>query len=53
MHGAHGWRSANALAGEALIFKPSEWRKDSRLELIFDGPQSEDKLNERMRGCRL
>jgi G3E family GTPase len=53
VHGAQGWRSANALAGEALLFKPSEWRKDSRLELIFDEPQSEDQLNERMRACRL
>ncbi|MCQ4322183.1 CobW family GTP-binding protein [Stutzerimonas stutzeri] len=53
MHGAQGWRSANAVAGEALLFKPSEWRKDSRLELIFDEPQSEEQLNERMRACRL
>lgn len=53
MHGAHDWRSANALAGEALMFKPSEWRKDSRLELIFDEPQNEERLNERMRACRL
>lgn len=53
LHGADGWRSANALAGEALAFKASEWRKDSRLELIFDKPQNEEQLKAGMRACRL
>lgn len=53
LHGADGWRSANALTGEALTFKPSEWRKDSRLELIFDGPQDEEQLKAGMHACRL
>jgi G3E family GTPase len=53
LHGADGWRSANALADEVLAFKPSEWRKDSRLELIFDKPQNEEQLKADMCACRL
>lgn len=53
LHGADGWRSANALADEALSFKPSEWRKDSRLELIFDKSQNEEQLKADMCACRL
>lgn len=52
LHGPDGWRSANALAGEALRFKPSEWRKDSRLELIFDEPQEASGLQTAMAACR-
>ncbi|TCD22243.1 cobalamin biosynthesis protein CobW [Pseudomonas sp. IC_126] len=53
LHSPEGWRSANALAGEALIFKPSEWRKDSRLELIFNAPGDEALLKAAMAACRL
>ena len=53
LHGPDGWRSANALAGEPLRFEPSEWRKDSRLELIFDAPQDEEHLKSEMAACRL
>jgi G3E family GTPase len=53
MQGAEGWRSANALAGDTLAFKPSEWRKDSRLELIFNEPQDEQALAAAIRVCRL
>lgn len=53
LHSAQGWRSANALAGEPLVFMPSEWRKDSRLELIFSEPQDEPRLNAAMIACRL
>lgn len=53
MQGAHGWQSANALDGHALVFNPSEWRKDSRLELIFTEPQDEKRLNDAMVACRL
>lgn len=53
MHGAEGWRSANALASDPLLFKPSEWRRDSRLELIFDDPQNEKTLAAAIGTCRL
>lgn len=53
VHGPDGWHSANALAGEPLRFMPSEWRKDSRLELIFDEPQDEPRLKAAMAACRL
>lgn len=48
-----GWLSANALKGQALHWQNSEWRKDSRLELIFAGPQNEAALQASMAACRL
>jgi G3E family GTPase len=53
LHGSDGWRAANAVNGEPLVFMPSEWRKDSRLELIFSAPQDETRLNDAMAACRL
>ncbi len=53
MQGTEGWFSANALAGEPLLYKPSEWRRDSRLELIFDDPQNETTLAAVIGTCRL
>lgn len=53
LHSPEGWRSANALTGEPLLFKPSEWRKDSRLELIFNEPGDEARLKAAMTACRL
>lgn len=53
MQGQQGWQSLNALAGQSLTFSPSEWRKDSRLELIFAEPQEEQPLNAAMVACRL
>ncbi|MCQ4313953.1 CobW-like GTP-binding protein [Pseudomonas stutzeri] len=53
VHGPEGWRSANALAGEPIVFVASEWRKDSRLELIFSEPQDEQLLKTAMGACRL
>lgn len=52
MHTNAGWLSANALNGEALHWQSSEWRKDSRLELIFSEPQNEQQLNAGMAACR-
>lgn len=49
----NGWYSANALNGETLAWNASEWRKDSRLELIFAGPQNEQTLHAAMTSCRL
>ncbi|BAN51358.1 GTP-binding protein [Metapseudomonas resinovorans] len=47
-----GWLSANALDGAPLHWQASEWRKDSRLELIFAGPQDEAALKAGMAACR-
>ncbi|YCH21829.1 CobW-like GTP-binding protein [Pseudomonas sp. D1-3] len=48
-----GWLSANALEGQALHWQNSEWRKDSRLELIFAGARDEAALQAGMAACRL
>jgi G3E family GTPase len=53
LHSEAGWRSANALDGQALQWQRSEWRKDSRLELIFDRPQDEARLKAAVAACRL
>ncbi|EWC42300.1 CobW family GTP-binding protein [Stutzerimonas stutzeri] len=53
VHGRDGWQSANALDGQPLRFSPSEWRKDSRLELIFAEPQAQQELEHGMRSCRI
>jgi G3E family GTPase len=39
IHSPTGWRSANCLDGQPARWKPSEWRRDSRLELVFAIPQ--------------
>lgn len=48
-----GWLSANALDGAPLHWQSSEWRKDSRLELIFAEAQDEAVLQAAMAACRL
>ena len=48
-----GWLSANALDGQPLHWQNSEWRKDSRLELIFDQPQVVEALRQGMAACRI
>jgi len=53
VHGAQGWRSANALAGQALTWEESAWRKDSRIELIFVEAQDHAALERGMLDCRL
>lgn len=47
-----GWLSVNALDGAPLHWQNSEWRKDSRLELIFAEAQDESALNAAMQACR-
>lgn len=44
IHTPEGWYSANAVAGAAWGFTPSEWRKDTRLELIFAQPYPKDSV---------
>lgn len=53
VHGEHGWQSANALDGAAPAFKPSEWRRDSRIELIFEQPQDQRALSRALAACRI
>ncbi|WP_065260892.1 CobW family GTP-binding protein [Pseudomonas bananamidigenes] len=52
IHSLTGWESANALDSAKLDWRPSEWRKDSRIELIFDQPQRIDELQAGLAGCR-
>lgn len=53
IHSPDGWQSANALDNAGLSWLPSEWRKDSRIELIFDEPQAVDELQAALARCRL
>ena len=54
VHGEDGhWHSANALDGAALHWRPSEWRRDSRLELIFAREQDAAALVAALDACRL
>ncbi|MBH3342038.1 GTP-binding protein [Pseudomonas mendocina] len=54
LHGADGWRSLNALQTQAQPdWSASEWRKDSRLELIFDQAQDVEALSASFAACRI
>jgi len=53
IHSPDGWQSANALDNAEPSWLPSEWRKDSRIELIFDEPQAFDELQVGLARCRL
>ena len=48
-----GWLSANALDAAPIHWQASEWRKDSRLELIFGTPQDAAVLQAGLLACRL
>jgi G3E family GTPase len=52
IHSAGGWVSANAVDNSAPNWQPSEWRQDSRVELIFNEPQDVSALQRDLRGCR-
>lgn len=52
IHSADGWVSTNALEGEAPQWQSSEWRQDSRLELIFSEPQDVTILHSGLANCR-
>ena len=52
IHSAKGWVSANALDNAELSWQASEWRKDSRIELIFVDPQNIDELQRGLSRCR-
>ncbi|UZE23786.1 CobW-like GTP-binding protein [Pseudomonas sp. B21-056] len=52
IHSVDGWVSANALDGTPLSWQASEWRQDSRLELIFGEPQDVEALQAGLANCR-
>ncbi|MDB5980007.1 MAG: putative metal chaperone, involved in Zn homeostasis, GTPase of family [Pseudomonas sp.] len=53
IHSNAGWLSGNALDGAAIHWQNSEWRKDSRLELIFAEVQDEAELQAGLAACVL
>ncbi|NWC08728.1 cobalamin biosynthesis protein CobW [Pseudomonas agarici] len=53
IHSSAGWVSCNAVDNASLHWQPSEWRRDSRLELIFDQPQDIARLKADMLACRV
>ncbi|WP_210667639.1 CobW family GTP-binding protein [Pseudomonas protegens] len=53
IHSVEGWQSFNGLKGDMPIWQPSEWRRDSRIELIFDQPQSQPTLQAGLSECRV
>jgi G3E family GTPase len=52
IHSVDGWVSANALENSVLDWQPSEWRRDSRIELIFSEPRDVDSLQSDLADCR-
>lgn len=52
IHSREGWVSANALDNSPLQWQASEWRGDSRLELIFSERQDVDALQAALARCR-
>jgi hypothetical protein len=53
IHSVEGWVSANALDNSLLDWQPSEWRRDSRIELIFSEQQAVEELQEGLVECRV
>jgi G3E family GTPase len=51
IHSAEGWVSANALDNAELNWLVSEWRRDSRIELIFAEAQDVEVLQRGLSGC--
>ncbi len=52
IHSRDGWLSANAVDNSPLAWQPSEWRRDSRIELIFSAPQDVAALQAALAACR-
>ncbi|WP_248804880.1 CobW family GTP-binding protein [Pseudomonas sp. MWU13-2100] len=53
IHSPDGWVSANAVDNLTVQWQPSEWRRDSRIELIFGEKQEMEWLNAGIAQCRL
>ena len=51
IHSDGGWVSGNALDGAAFTWQASEWRRDSRLELIFAHEQDAAVLQAQLAAC--
>lgn len=49
IHSPDGWQSFNAVDNSQPLWKTSEWRKDTRIELIFTAPQDADGLEAGLR----
>lgn len=52
IHSGVTWVSANAVDNGPLTWQPSEWRRDSRIELIFSQPQDVAGLQSALAACR-
>ncbi|AZE86675.1 Metal chaperone [Pseudomonas orientalis] len=52
IHSRDAWVSANAVDNSPLAWQPSEWRRDSRIELIFSAPQDMAALQADLAACR-
>ncbi|RON18676.1 CobW family GTP-binding protein [Pseudomonas frederiksbergensis] len=52
IHSVEGWVSANAVDNSLLEWQPSEWRRDSRMELIFSEAQAVESLQRDLADCR-
>ena len=52
IHSVGGWVSCNAVDNSAITWQPSEWRRDSRMELIFSTPQDVATLQRALAACR-
>jgi len=53
IHSVEGWQSFNGLNGDMPAWQPSDWRKDTRIELIFDQPQAQPALQAGLSECRV
>ncbi len=52
IHSPHDWLSANAVDNTTFTWQPSEWRRDSRIELIFSDAQDVAELQRALADCR-
>ncbi|WP_350615102.1 CobW family GTP-binding protein [Pseudomonas sp. HY7a-MNA-CIBAN-0227] len=52
IHSPDGWVSANAVDNTTITWQSSEWRRDSRVELIFSEAQDVASLQRGLADCR-
>lgn len=52
IHSRDAWMSANAVDNSPFTWQPSEWRRDTRIELIFSAPQDVAALQAELAACR-
>lgn len=52
IHSRDTWLCINAVDNSSLTWQPSEWRRDSRIELIFSAPQDVAALQAALADCR-